>query len=58
VILRDAAKGKYTILPGSSTAGWYFAYGIGTSFNFVNPVMDYFLDEAQKKLDKKSAQVK
>jgi 3-dehydrosphinganine reductase len=52
VILKDAAKGKYTILPGSSTSAWYFAYGIGMSLNLVNPIMDYMLGQAWRKVEK------
>jgi 3-dehydrosphinganine reductase len=56
VILKDAAKGKYTILPGSSTGAWYFIYGIGMSLDIINPVMDYMLGQAWKKVEKEGKQ--
>jgi 3-dehydrosphinganine reductase len=55
VILKDAAKGKYNIKPGSAS-GWYFIYGLGMSFNFVNPVMDYLLAQAWRKVEKEEQQ--
>jgi 3-dehydrosphinganine reductase len=57
IILKDAAKGIYNILPGSSTWGWYFIYGLGMSFNFVNPVMDYILKQSWKKIEKEGVKV-
>ena len=57
IILKDAAKGIYNILPGSSTWGWYFIYGLGMSFNFVNPVMDYMLKQSWKKIEKEGVKV-
>ncbi|HMD89598.1 MAG TPA: SDR family oxidoreductase [Anaerolineaceae bacterium] len=56
VILKDAARGKYTILPGSSTRAWYFAYGIGMSLNIINPVMDMMIGQAWKKVEKDGKQ--
>jgi 3-dehydrosphinganine reductase len=56
VILKDAAKGKYTILPGSSTKGWYFIYGLGMSFNLVNPIMDWMLGQSWRKVEKEEKQ--
>jgi 3-dehydrosphinganine reductase len=56
VILKDAAKGKYTILPGSSTKGWYFVYSLGMAFNLVNPIMDYMLGQSWRKVEKEGEQ--
>ncbi|HVP21405.1 MAG TPA: SDR family oxidoreductase, partial [Anaerolineaceae bacterium] len=56
VIIKDAAKGKYTILPGSSTSAWYFIYGLGMSFNLVNPVMDWMLSQSWRKVEKEAQQ--
>jgi 3-dehydrosphinganine reductase len=58
VILKDAARGKYAIVPGGSSKAMYFAVGIGQSFNFLNLVLDSFATDAQKKLDRQATQVK
>jgi len=56
VILNDAAKGKYDILPGGSTKAWYFAYGVGMAFNLVNPIIDYMLGQSWRKVEKEGKQ--
>jgi 3-dehydrosphinganine reductase len=50
-ILRDAAKGRYVILPGLESKVLYWA--IGLAGNGVYPIIDWLIKRAQKKMREK-----
>jgi 3-dehydrosphinganine reductase len=52
-VINAAARGKYIICPGFSTAVFYHAYHIFLNFSYT--VIDALLDQARKKVEKQNA---
>jgi hypothetical protein len=50
VTLRDAARGRYVILPGMETKLWYYLIQAGG--NLAYPVLDLIIANSQRKMRK------